>query len=585
MRKGTGVILWVLIFSFGLLWILADTDFFNAVMRGSGQLGSVNGEAITLQEYNSRVSFYIEQYSRRTSNSVTPEMRAFYEQRAWNDIVTGKLVQQKMDELGITVTDQEVVEMITGPNPDPFIRRQFANEDGTINRVALRAAIEAPENTQLWIAIEQQMRQKRRQQKMGNYLRSAIQISDYEVKQQFIRNNTFADVSYVRFPYANVDESGISVSEADLRDYYESHQEQYKRDESYRFSYISFDKSPTAADTARTLEMIKDLRSDFAAAENDSLFLNNYQSTTSYSAEMVDKSSIRDLFKPVLDLDEGEVSEVIKENGRFYLLKKLEETEDQVKFVVFSKDVVADPIATVDAQAEAAGDFSFFASESSFSNEAERRELNVMEAFATKGNSFISGIGQSRQIINFLETAEEGQISEPIELPGQFVVIEVSEVTPAGVRPFEEVKEQIRTIVINNKRKQQVADHVNELLAQNETLEALAEAADKEVTTVENLAMSSFTIEGAGREPQVVGAVFGLNEGERSGPIKGVSAVFVAKVNNLEKADADSLTEARREQIRQQLAQEKGAIFMNSWVEQLREAAEIEDNRASLLRG
>jgi peptidyl-prolyl cis-trans isomerase D len=512
-------------------------------------------------------------------------MRAFYEQRAWNDVVTGKLVQQKMDELGITVTDQEVVEMITGPNPDPFIRRQFANEDGTINRVALRAAIEAPENTQLWIAIEQQMRQKRRQQKMGNYLQSAIQISDYEVKQQFIRNNTFADVSYVRFPYANVDESEISVSESEIRDYYESHQEQYKREETYRFNYVSFDKSPTAADTARTLEMTKELRSDFSAAENDSLFLNNYQSTTAYSAEMVDKSNIRELFKPVLDLEEGEVSEVIKENGRFYLLKKLEETEDQVKFVVFSKDVFADPVSTIDVQAEAAGDFGFFASESGFINEAERRELNVMEAFATKGNSFISGIGQSRQIINYLENAEEGQISEPIELPGQFVVIEVSEITPEGVRPFEEVKEQIRTIVTNNKRKQQVVDHVNELLAQNESLEALAKAAGTEITTAENLAMSSFTIEGAGREPKVVGAIFGLNEGERSGPIKGVSAVFVAKVNHLEKADADSLTEERREQIRQQLAREKGSIFMNSWIEQLRKGAEIEDNRSLLLRG
>ncbi|HET6527181.1 MAG TPA: peptidyl-prolyl cis-trans isomerase, partial [Balneolaceae bacterium] len=553
MRKGTGVILWVLIISFGLLWVLADTNFFGAIMRGSGELGAVNGEGITLQEYNSRVSSYIEQYSRRTGNSVTPEMRAFYEQRAWNDIVTGKLVQQKMDELGITVTDQEVVEMITGPNPDPFIRRQFANEDGSINRVALRAAIEAPENTQLWIAIEQQMRQKRRQQKMGNYLRSAIQISDYEVKQQFIRNNTFADVSYIRFPYANVDESEITVTEADLRDYYESHQEQYKRNETYRFKYVSFDKSPTAADTARTLELVKDLRSEFAAAENDSLFLNSYLSTTAYSAEMVDKSSVRDLFKPVLDLEEGEVSEVIKENGRYYLLKKLDETEDQVKFVVFSKDVVADPIATIDAQAGVAGDFSFFANESNFLDEAERRDLKVSEAFATKGNSFISGIGQSRQITNFLETAEEGQISEPIELPGQFVVIKVSEITPKGVRPFEEVKEQIQTIVTNEKRKQQVANYVSELLAQNESLEALADAAGKEISTVENLAMNSFTIEGAGREPRVVGAIFGLNEGERSGPVKGVSAVFVVKVNSLNKANADSLTEERKEQIRQQL--------------------------------
>ena len=146
MRKSTGVILWVLIFSFGLLWVLADTNFFNVIERGPRSLGSVNGEKISLKEYNNRVNYYSEEYSRQTGNSMTPELRAQYQQRAWNDLVTSKLLQQKMDQLGIKVTDQEVVNMITGKNPDTFIKQQFQKKDGTIDRVALQSAIEAPEN-------------------------------------------------------------------------------------------------------------------------------------------------------------------------------------------------------------------------------------------------------------------------------------------------------------------------------------------------------------------------------------------------------------------------------------------------------
>ncbi|MDX1639407.1 MAG: SurA N-terminal domain-containing protein, partial [Balneolaceae bacterium] len=157
MRKNTGIILWVLIFSFGVLWILADTQVFDALQAGPRSLGSVNGEPISLEEYNSRISGYIDRYSQQTGNSITPEMRAYYEDQAWNELVTSKLLQQKMDELGIAVTDQEVVEMITGENPDPFIRQQFQREDGTIDRVALQAAIEAPENSQIWVMIEQQL--------------------------------------------------------------------------------------------------------------------------------------------------------------------------------------------------------------------------------------------------------------------------------------------------------------------------------------------------------------------------------------------------------------------------------------------
>ncbi|HLR33672.1 MAG TPA: SurA N-terminal domain-containing protein, partial [Fodinibius sp.] len=185
----------MLIFSFGLLWMLADTNFFDVMQRGSQTLGSVNGETVELEEYNSRINYYVEQYSQQTGNSVNDEMRANLEQRAWDEIVTGKLVRQKMDELGIQVTNEEVVNMITGENPDPFIRQQFQREDGTIDRVALKTAVESPENKQLWIAIEGQMREKRRQQKMNNYLQSSMEVSQYEVEQEYIRNNTRADVS------------------------------------------------------------------------------------------------------------------------------------------------------------------------------------------------------------------------------------------------------------------------------------------------------------------------------------------------------------------------------------------------------
>ncbi len=582
MRKSTGIILWVLIFSFGILWALADTKVFDAMQAGPRNLGSVNGDPVSLEEYNSRVSYYIDQYTQRTGNSVTPEMRANFEDQAWEELVTSKLIQQKMDELGITVTDQEVVEMITGENPDPFIKQQFQKEDGTIDRVALKAAIEAPENSQVWIAVEQQLRQKRRQQKMTNYVQSAMQVSSYEVEQAYVRRNTFADISYVRFPYAEVADSEVQVTESDLRSYYNEHEERFKRKESYRFKYVSFDKTATREDTIRTVKEMKDLRDDFKNTENDSLFLVRYQSATPYSAEYVKKSEISEKYRSVIDLEEGEVSQAVTRDGQVFSLKKLDERRDEVKFVVFSFDIKADPIATVDKMAEQADDFSFFAEEDGFEAEAERRELQVSEAFATKGNPFIPGIGQSRQIMNFLESAEEGDLSRPLELSNQFVVIKVTEVNPEGTRPFEEVKSQIRTVVTNNKRREQIAARVSELISSNNTLEELASEAGKEVNRVDKLTMDASVIEGGGREPDIVGAAFGLEEGERSPALKGASAVFVLRVDSRTDADPENMTASVRQQLRRELLKRKSASFSQVWLQQLKESAEIEDYRATL---
>jgi len=585
MRKGTGVILWVLIFSFGILWALADTKVFDAMQAGPNNLGEVNGDPISLEEYNSRISYYLDQHSQQTGNSVTPEMRAYYEDQAWEELVASKLIQQKMDDLGITVTDQEVVQMITGSNPDPFIRQQFQREDGTIDRVALQAAIEAPENTQSWVMVEQQLRQKRREQKMSNYIQSSMEVSNFEVEQAYIKRNTFADVSFVRFPFSEIPDSDVDVTESDLRAYYNDNLEQYNREQSYRFKYVSFDKTPTQQDTMRTLNEMRDLRSDFASAENDSLFLERYQSATPYNAEFVNESDINEKYRPVLDLEVGEVSEPIMQGGQVFTIKKLDERGDELKFVVLTFNIQADPIATVDQKAEEADDFGFFAEEDGFDEEAERRELEIQEAFATKGNAFIAGIGQSRQIMNYLETAGEGDISNPIELSDQFVVLQVTEIVPEGPRPFEEVQSQIRNIVINNKRKEQIEQRVNDLLAANETIESLASAAGKEISRAENLGMNAAVIPGGGREPQVIGAIFGLEEGKRSGPIVGNNAVFVVTVENRVDADPQAMTASDRQQIRQQLQQQKSGSFSQVWMEQLKQDADIEDYRATLLRG
>lgn len=584
MRSSTTVILWILILSFGLLWVLADTKVFNVINAGPSSLGQVNGTPISIQEYNKLINYYTEQYSQQTGNSVTPEMRAYYEDQAWNELVTQKLLKDKMNELGITVTDAELVDMITGENPDPFIRRQFQKKDGTIDRVALKSAIEAPENTKLWIMIEQQLRQKRRQQKMNNFVQSSLQVSDYEINQAYIQNNSFADIQYVRFPYASITDSMLNITDSDLRDYYDEHKDRYKRKETYRFNYVSFDKTPTKADTARTINELKRIKSDFASAQDDSVFMARYQSATPYSDSYVNKSDVRKEFKPVFDLKDGQVSDVIMINGRAHLLKKLDEKRDKVKFLDLSMDVKADPIETVDKRAEAADDFSFYAEEEGFKKEAERRKLEIRDAFATKDNPFVAGIGQSRQIMQFLNGADEGKVSKPIELDNQFVVLKVTEIQPEGYRPFDEVKAQIETAVRNDKRKNMTLDRAQKLASSQNTLDALAQAAGSEVKTADNVRMSATVIAGAGREPEIVGAVFGLKQGETSKPLPGNNAAFVIKVNKMQKADPASMDATTRSQLKAQIKREKVGTFMRVWMDQLKKEADISDYRSELIQ-
>lgn len=584
MRSSTSTILWILIFSFGILWVLADTNVFDAWTTSPRALGSVNGEPISIDAYNNRLNYYTEQYTRQTGGSVSAEMRAMYENQAWEDLVTAELIQQKMNEIGITVTDSELLEMVTGDNPAPFIRQQFQAEDGTIDRIALRAAIESPENSEVWIMIEQQLRDTRQQQKMSNYISSGLKVNSLEVKNEYINQNSYANIRFLRFPYAEIPDEDITVTEEDLRDYYQSHSDQYDRDETYRFRYVSWDKTPTAEDSTNIINEVKNLREAFANAEDDSLFLQRNQSNVDFSGSYVAVDQVRDEYQPVLDLEVGEVSDVVMINGDPYVFKKIDQRGNEIKFGVLSYPVVADPVGTIDRLAEQADEFEFYASSEGFEKEAERRGLEIRESTATKGTSFIPGVGQSQQAMQTLGKLSEGEISEPIELNNLFIVVEMIQKTPEGPRPFTEVRNQVETRVKSQKRMDMVLERVQEMYQGNSNIEALATASEREIQTAEDLRLAATRIPDAGRELKVIGEIFGMEAGDQSGPIQGENGVYVVEVTSITRANPDEMTADQKQQIESQLGQQKFIAFNQVFLEQLKAEADIEDNRSRLLR-
>jgi len=583
-RDNTGVVLWILIGSFGLLWVIMDVFDPNALSAGPRSLGAVNGEPISFDEYNSRVQYYSNAYSQQTGASMTAETRAIYENQVWDELVSAQLLEQKMNELGITVTDQELLDMAYGDNPDPLIRQYFAREDGTIDRFMVQNVLQDEQYSQEAIAIELQLRQKRRQQKLSNFITAGLQVTDQDVMAEYIKRNSFAEFSFVRFPYNEVEESEITVSDSDLRDYYNKNKERYKREESYRAKYVGFSTLPTGEDSTQIRKEISDLAVDFASAENDSLFLVRQQSTTPYNSVFVTKTDLREDYSPVLDVEVGEVTEVLNLGTSAAIIKKVDENRSEIKFAVLSRVFEALP-STLDDAAENADEFQYFSTEeSSFEEEAERAGLVTQEVFATKGSSFISGLGSSQQAMDFFRGADVGDISVPIELGSQFVVIKLEDKTEEGFRPLDEVRVQIETQVKNEKRKAVTLAKVKEMLATNSSLESLSSSSSQEILSMDNLAASSTVITGAGREPGVIGAIFTMSDGQTSSVIAGLNAAYVVEVKSVTKPDPSTLDATTASTLRTELEQQENQRYLAIWLDELKEEADITDNRDRMLR-
>ncbi len=686
-RASTKYILWVLIFSFVILWSLADTQVFDSMMAGPRSLGTVNGEPISFEEYNQTVNNYMQNYQFQTGENASAELRSYYEELAWDNLVMQKILKGELDRLGIRVTDEEIVEMITGPNPAPFIAQQFTREDGSIDRVALQQAIEAPENAQIWVNIENQLREQVAMEKLNRYISNAVKISDIEVNYEYVNQNSSANARYIRFPYSEITDSMVTVTESDLRSYLNKNADRYKQEKSYRFKYVTFSKQATAEDSARIYSEIENLREQLRVSTNDSLFLIDNLSTEPYNSTFRARDQVQEEFAVVFDMQNGDVSQVIESPGKVTVIKRLDgrngesmarisqiqlpfndankeevaeraremvqqlrggadfgqlamtnssdfssnpnggdigfvksadrptalsaavanaainaivgptESEgsfyiqkvtaresEEVKFAEMSLNVEADPFGTIDRQARSADDFSFYAREDGYQAEAERRGLTVQEGYATEGNPFISGLGQSRVVMNYLMRSKQGDVSDAIDMDNQFIVVEVNEVIPAGTRPMDDIRAQLETLVRNEKRKEMMLARVNEQIAGQTSLDAIASSTGRNVMVANDVRLSSFALSGAGREPLIVGAIFALEPNTVSAPTAGESAVYVLEVTNRAMADVSNLSEAERSEIRSRLEQTRSATFQQSWIEELKNKADIEDFRTRVLQ-
>lgn len=586
LRNSTKYIFWVLLLSFGVLWGLSDTQMFDAMMTGPRALGEVNGKPIAFEDYNGRLTNYLERY-RQESNGEQPsmELRAFYEEMVWDELVLERILETEMERLGITVTDSEVIDMVSGPNPDPFITQFFTAEDGTVDRVALRAAIEAPENAEIWVNVERQLRDKRRREKLNAFLESGLVVTTGEVRQEFVRDNSTATFRFVRFPYSAVDEASITIEDREISAYYRNSGDEFKQEKSWNLRYVSFPKTPTAADTARAMAEAEHLRPLFAEAASDSAFLVQNASRTrtiptAYQSETELGSHLAEVFR----LANGQVTAPVLHNGEVVMAKRIDGRGRTVRAAVFTMAVEADPFATIGAQLDAANDFSAYAAESGFEAEANRTALTVGTAFATEDTPFIPGIGQSRVLLNALARAKRGEVSEPVELDDQFVVYEVTEIRDAGKRPLEEVKPQIEARLRNDKRKAATTAQIRELLKSNTSIEALAANAGRELLDAADIRMSANVIPGAGREPAVIGAAFALAENTLSGVIEGENAGYVIVVSSRSMADAALMSESEANQIRTRLQSQKSQTLREVWLDRLKANADIKDYRSLLLR-
>lgn len=321
---------------FVLFMVISDSNVADMIGRNNNNLvGKIDGDDITYQQFANYVDNYAKQLEQQQGFKLDEANMPYVRDQVWESLITEKLMEKKIKELGIVVTDQEIRDLILGPNPPEFLKRQFTDSLGNFNRSMYEKALMDPRNKELMVQVEQSFKQQKLQEKLQSYITSAVNVTDKEVKTDFIRNNTVMAMDYVKVNPYGISDSEVKVSDSDLQSYYEKKKADYKVEPTRKIKYVFFDKSPSKQDTLQIRDNLASIKTKLVAdPASFKTYVESY-SDVPYKKDTLDVTSLSDNARDELvkSVDGSIVGPVITNEGYalFKVETKISSNKPQVK--------------------------------------------------------------------------------------------------------------------------------------------------------------------------------------------------------------------------------------------------------------
>jgi peptidylprolyl isomerase/peptidyl-prolyl cis-trans isomerase D len=347
MRDSMPYIIVFLIIAFVGLIVFEWGMSYTGMNSGSvNSFGKVNGEEITYQQYEQMLQQQLE--TMRQQNGGKDVDDATLEQlkeQVWNSLVQQTLTKQEIARLGITVSDNEILDFIYNrPDqlPEP-IKRNFIDSTGVFNTEFYQQALgmKTKEATQFWTQVEAYMREILLSDKLQTYITASVIVTENDVLQKYKDDNIKASFKYAFLDLNSVtDTTQFQVSDDDMKTYYNEHKDEFKQEEAVKFKYVVFSDAPTIDDTnsiKKQMEfLVKDMKN--AKLEDSTLIkLVNDNSTAPFKADFQKPNQIGQTGKNALNFLFGakpdETSELLMDQDGFKILRLLESKEGEDVYV------------------------------------------------------------------------------------------------------------------------------------------------------------------------------------------------------------------------------------------------------------
>lgn len=595
MRNSAKYVMGVLAFAF-IGWLVFEgiND-----MRGGNLGGEVNpvvGEVSGRTIRYSQWSAFLENQlaaANPGNRSLTEEERRVVTDRAWESLVNATLLESELERLGIVVTDSEIREaFLNQPPPELFSHPAFQTE-GQFDIEKYRRFFTDPATDEMQLLqMESYYRSLLPRMKLETLLGGGIYVTEEEAWRFFRDTNETARVRFVRVdPLVSVPDSAVTVTDAEIRSYYNENRDDFRIPATARANMVSFPLRPTAEDTVaarvRATELAERVKggedfAEVAMAESED------PNSAPAGGDMGRRARSQidpTLAEAAFSLPIGDVSDPIETSFGYHVLRVDERWGDSVAMrQIFVPIEISGE--TEDAVFDRMDELEEIALRADLVTAADslgiplRRDVRLSDDV-----DFIQGAGALGVAPDwaFDPVTEIGELSDFFENSSGFHIFELLDRREEGVAGLADVSANIRQILTAEKKKDRAAALAENVVRATASGASLEEAAGRYGWTVEEAGpfRRGDFVPGLGQGTEAIGEAFGSPVGAISGVVDTGDAVAVLQVVERNEATREAFAEVR-DAVVSELRFERTQEYMQKWMLALREGATVEDHRARL---
>ena len=255
----------------------------SSIMRGKQmELAEIDGKTVTYPDYQAKVSELEEIYKMNSGKTALDQQTSEQiREQTWQSMVRNLTMKDIYESLGIGVSSSELFDLVQGKNPHPIIQSIFRDpKTGSINRSALIQFLKYQQTNSTgkehnyWLFIENQIVEEQCFSKYNNLLAKGIYVTNDEAKNDLKGRNHQANIQFVGKPFSSIADSEVKITDAELKEYYDKNQEQFKQENSRSIEYVSFPVEPSKLDEDKLIKWITDIKAEFATVEDPAAFVN-----------------------------------------------------------------------------------------------------------------------------------------------------------------------------------------------------------------------------------------------------------------------------------------------------------------------